>query len=96
MPDVAQRIKAFIAPRNPCTPAERAAFDMACELQNEYEQRNNTDYVPAGVSSFTVNGFSATFSGNARLREIFPMGLSPDARAELFNAGLLYRGVDLC
>ena len=93
------RIMAYIAPRAPCTPQEWAAFDLACQLQEEYEQRPEIaqlSEMPAGIGSFTVNGFSVTMTGRGQAASLFPGGLCPEARAELFNAGLLYRGVSLC
>ncbi len=97
--DVAQRMTAYIAPRAPCTDAERAAFDSACAMQAEFEASpvaGQLAQLPDGVSSFTVNGFSASFNGRGRGASLFPGGLCPDARAVLFNAGLLYRGAGLC
>jgi hypothetical protein len=89
------RMTAYIAPRAPQTDGERAAFDAAVAMQGEFEadpavqRRIQT----RGMEEFSVNGFSAQLKDEP---ELFPGGLCPDARAVLFNAGLLYRGAGLC
>ena len=74
---------------------ERAAFDAAVAMQAEYEADPQVQrrMQARGISEFAVNGFSASLKG---AHELFPGGLSPDARAVLFGAGLLYRGARLC
>lgn len=92
---LAARMSAYIAPRAPASEEERAAFDAAVAMQAEYEADPQVQrrMQAKGISEFTVNGFSASLKGAG---ELFPGGLSPDARAVLFGAGLLYRGARLC
>ena len=101
MDGVKARLSAYIAPMMPCCEAQEAALDAAAQAQHAYEQTDAARQLaamPRGVTSFSVNGFSAALQAAPDHRESqwFPQGLCPEARAHLLLAGLLYRGVAVC
>lgn len=89
------RVSAYIAPRVPTTDEETAALSKATYAQLAHELSQNlagvSDMAVAGMNAFTVGKFSAQLATAAR--GMFPVGFSPNARAILYTAGLLYRGV---
>lgn len=91
------RVLAYIAPRVPATDEETAALANAAYAQLAHELSTNlagvSDMAVAGINSFTVGKFSAQI-GTAS-RGMFPVGISPNTRAILYTAGLLYRGADV-
>lgn len=92
------RMLAYILPNSPAGEAQLSAFCQAVYDQLEHEMTGPGAQLfgmPEGVTSFTVNGFSATLTG-AHAGGISPAGISPGARARLLRAGLMYRGVNLC
>ena len=101
--DVAEteaRMCAYIAPRLIlATETEAAAeFARAVYAQMCHELDPSLDgtaqMAVAGLAGFTVGKFSAQFAGGKA--GLFPVGISPAARAILHNAGLLVRGVGVC
>lgn len=101
MNDVTARLRAYIAPATPSCDEQTAALEAAAQAQEAYEQTDAARQLaamPRGVTSFSVNGFSAALQGAPDHRESqwFPAGLCPEARAHLLLAGLLYRGVAVC
>lgn len=91
------RVSAYIAPRVPVTDDETTAFTKATYEQLAHELSTNlsgvSDMAVSGINNFTVGKFSAQIAPAAR--GMFPVGISPDARAYLYTAGLLYRGADV-
>lgn len=96
--DCETRLLAYIIPNEPKCEAQIAAFCRAVYAQLVYESGEAASELmnmPAGLTGFTVNGFSATLdasSGDAASRA----GLCRSAFAELLYSGLLYRGVISC
>ena len=71
----------------------RAVYAQMChELDPSLDGAANM--ATAGLAGFTIGKFSAQFSGGKA--GLFPVGISPAARAILHNAGLLARGVSVC
>lgn len=96
--DAEARISAYIVPNTPRCSDQAKAFETAVYAQVEFETNQANAQIgsmPGGLSSFSVNGFSATFreSGSGTM---FPCGVSVRAKSELMLAGLLYRGVSVC
>lgn len=93
--NVERRMLAYIMPNEPIGEDETAAFTTAVFEQYLYEREGAGKQMadmPAGIRSFSVNGFSAKLGGATGAE--FPSGVSPDARAALLTAGLLFKGVD--
>ncbi|MEG2623993.1 MAG: hypothetical protein RSC06_13950, partial [Clostridia bacterium] len=60
------RLKAYIAPRAPCTGEQEDALTAAATAQTDYEQTDAAGQLaqmPSGLTAFSVNGFSATLGG---------------------------------
>lgn len=96
--DCEARIRAYIIPNTPRCDEQIEAFCAAVYAQVSYEcsavNAQMAD-MPSGMTGFTVNGFSASFSDSAG-DGLSSVGLCKRARAELLYAGLLYRGVCVC
>ena len=86
--EVRARLLALIAPNRPDDAPE--AFEAAVLAQAGYEADHGDalDAARRGVRSFSVGGYSESY-GDGAARD----GLSPHARALLFNAGLLRRSL---
>ena len=94
--DVEIRMLHFIIPNMPGTGNTLKAFCDAVYAQTVYEAESTNSQIagmPAGMRSFSVNGFSASFD-NAMSDGMSNIGLCKSARSYLALAGLLYRGVD--
>lgn len=94
--DVEIRMLHFIIPNTPGTGSTRKAFCDAVYAQTVYEAESTNSQIagmPAGMRSFSVNGFSASFD-NAMSDGMSNIGLCKTARSYLALAGLLYRGVN--
>lgn len=92
------RIAAYIVPNTPRCSDQAQAFENAVYAQVEFETNPANAQIasmPGGLSSFSVNGFSAAFRENGS-GTMFPCGVSARAKSELLLAGLLYRGVSAC
>ena len=94
------RVLAYIAP---CIPDETdteqttaLASAVYAQLLHELDPSlaGAAQMATAGLAGFTSGKFSAQFGGTRG--GMFPVGVAPAARAILFNAGLLYRGVGTC
>lgn len=90
---VRARLTAYIAPNQPETSAQKAAFEEAVGAQAEYESAQMQG-VPAGAQSYSMSNdgvsVSVTYAGaGAGYSE---QTLSPYAWALLKNAGLLRKG----
>ena len=98
--DCAERVKAYILPNSPYTCAQKEAFKEVVFEQLLFELSPGNDQLremPAGIKSFTVNGFSATMQdGASDGRACGVAGICSSARSKLLTAGLLYRGVATC
>lgn len=88
---VRERLLAYIHPNVAVTGAQRDALDAAVAYQAAFEAENG-DYVDAarrGVQRLSVGDYSESYfsvpTGGA--------GICAEARAALFNAGLLRRGL---
>lgn len=92
-----KRILAYIIPNFPECSGQVEAFTNAvyAQIAADYQAATSMGELPEGVTSFTVNGFSATLKGNSG-DVVSSGGICRDARAELLYAGLLYRGVRMC
>lgn len=91
------RLTAYIIPNVVCASNE-VAFDQACYAQFAHEHSDAAKelaQMPSGLKSFTVNGFSASIDSESKSAEsnFFKAGVSPETRALLLTAGLLYRGI---
>ena len=94
------RMLAYIIPNTPRCDDQIDAFCKAVYAQVQYEnEQRNTELndMPDGITSFSVNGFSASFgSGSSAGTMVSSVGLCKEAKARLLYAGLLYRGVMGC
>lgn len=87
---VEERLRAYIQPREPVTPAQLAAFQLAVEAQTEYE--TTMGMIPAGAQSISNDGVSITFAGVSSSGDGYSSDtISPAAKAILINAGLIVR-----
>ena len=96
--EVETQLLAYIVPCSPVTDMQKKLFCRACYIQTiyEYSTRNaQLADMPDGVTSFSVNGFSASF-GSASKDSLFRYGIAKPARSALMLAGLLYKGVETC
>ena len=95
--EIEARVLAYIAPRTVCTDEQGEAVATATYVQWAHETDPNVSGVAtmatAGLSGFTVGKFSAQRGTPVDASGLFPAGLASGARATLFSAGLLYRGV---
>lgn len=92
------RLLRFIVPNVPNREYEAERFAEAVYHQCWFEATSGAEQMgdlPANVTAFTVNGFSASLDADKR-NSVFPSGIAPDAKAVLSLAGLLYRGVVGC
>ena len=87
--EVRERLLARIAPNAPENDDQRQAFERAVAAQAafEAEQGGALAAVRRGVRSFSVGGYSESYGAEGG--DV----LCPLARALLFNAGLLRRGM---
>ena len=92
-----KRILAYIIPNTPGCAVQVEAFTNAVYAQIAADSKTAVSMgdIPEGVTSFTVNGFSATLKGGSG-DVVSSGGICRDARAELLYAGLLYKGVATC
>jgi len=92
-----KRMLAYIIPNSPACSGQQEAFANAvyAQIAADSKAAASMGEIPEGVSSFTVNGFSATLKGNSG-DVVSAGGICRDARAELLYAGLLYKGVRMC
>lgn len=92
-----KRILAYIIPNSPVCSGQQEAFTNAVYAQIAADNKAAASMgdIPEGISSFTVNGFSATLKGSSG-DAVSAGGICRDARAELLYAGLLYKGVHVC
>ena len=89
------RLLAYILPREPMNDEQIAAFCKAVYAQMLYEnskQNAQLADMPAGIASFSVNGFSASF-GDKATSNTLRFGMCNTAWSELLLHGLLYRGL---
>lgn len=96
--DCESRMRAYIVPNSPRCEEQITAFVTAVYEQLIHELSGPNAQLmgmPAGLTQFTVNGFSATI-GNRTGSTLSNAGISARARAELLYAGLLSRGVCTC
>lgn len=96
--DCETRLRAYIVPNSPRCDEQIEAFKTAVYEQLVFELAGANAQLmgmPAGLTQFTVNGFSATI-GNRTGSTLSNAGISARARAELLYAGLLSRGVCTC
>lgn len=92
-----KRILAYIIPNSPECSGQIEAFTNAvyAQIAADFQAVASMGELPEGVTSFTVNGFSATLKGSSG-DVVSSGGICRDARAELLCAGLLCRGVRMC
>jgi len=91
---VRERLTAYIHPNAPSTAEQRRAFEAAVLCQAEWEAENGDGLqaVQRGVQRLSVGSYSETYFSRDGADGGFG-GICPDARAMLFNAGLLRRGL---
>lgn len=96
--DCEVRVAAYIVPNTPRCDEQVKAFENAVYAQLDHETNPINAQLadmPSEVSSFSVNGFSATLKENSG-GTMFPLGISKRTKAELMLSGLLFRGVSIC
>jgi len=86
-----QRLLALIHPNVAVTEAQRQAFESAAALQAAWEAENGEflDAARRGVQRFSAGDYSETYFAHGAGGDCGE--ICPDARAALFNAGLLRR-----
>ncbi|NLI05376.1 MAG: hypothetical protein GX483_08980 [Actinomycetaceae bacterium] len=94
--DMLVRINAFIVPNVARTELEKEAVRKAAAKQIVYEKQLKESFsgkdIPPNVDSFKIGNFAMSFNQDQGTL-LNKKNISPVAYAILFNAGLLYRGV---
>ena len=89
---IEERLRAYIRPRVPVTPAQENALVRAIDAQAAYEDAVGLDGIPSGAQSVSNDGVSITFAGAASTGDGYSNDtIAPAAKAILINAGLIVR-----
>lgn len=88
------RMRLYIAPNEVRTEEQQEAFDKAVRYQIAHEKSQASGNVPAGVNSFRIGDFQMAFGDGANDASLNERNLCPSAKYVLWNAELLYRGLE--